>query len=110
MLETLSDDLWNMSDVARAEAKKLVKVVDLGSGGWEWDQFVGYRHTETGRFYWISGSGCSCNGLFDDVSCPSNLEDGTAKDLAESYKSWAKGSYSETFSDTMYTTLKVGKL
>lgn len=96
-----------MWDRGGEEAKKLEQVFTGGSGGgYDWEDFDAYKHKETGRLYWISGSGCSCYGLYDDVDSPSDLQDGTAKELAEAYKAWAKDAYSTTFSDTTYQELK----
>lgn len=103
-METLKDALW---DGGGEEAAKLEQVLTAGDGGgWEWDDFDAYRHTETGRLYWISGSGCSCSWLYDGVRGPADLEEGTAKQLADAYKVWANDSYSHSFSDTTYTRLK----
>lgn len=103
-METLKDVLWGGGG---EEAAKLERVFVGGDGGgYDWDDFDAYRHAETGRLYWISGSGCSCNGLYDDVSTPSDLMDGTAKQLADAYKEWATKSYSYSFSDTTYRELK----
>ncbi len=49
-------------------------IVEAGTGGrYSWDDFTVLRHPETGALYSIEGSGCSCNGLFDDVNSLNDL-------------------------------------
>lgn len=103
-MSTFGDDIYRDGD---EEAQKLEQVYydDFG-GGYEWDAFVAYKHTETGRLYWTYGSGCSCDGLFDGISSASDLYEGNAKSLASDYKGWAEGEYRSVFSDSTYKFLK----
>lgn len=50
-------------------------IADVDSeGGYEWDQFVVLRDPSTGYLYTTSGSGCSCNWLYEDVYSIHDLE------------------------------------
>lgn len=52
----------------RAELDQMETVVIADNGGsWEWDEYHVYWHTGRKRFYVIDGSGCSCDGISDDV-------------------------------------------
>lgn len=49
-------------------------VVDVGvAEAWEWERFVVLRNPATGDSYTISGWGCSCNVLFQDVKVLADL-------------------------------------
>lgn len=49
--------------------------VDLG-GGYDWDEFHAWYSPTERRYFWGSGSGCSCNSFDDDFYNLSDFEDG----------------------------------
>lgn len=59
----------------RTELEKLVTVIEDGTGGgYEWDEFVAYWHPEKHRFFYVSGSGCSCNSISDGINSLADFE------------------------------------
>jgi hypothetical protein len=51
-----------------------------------WAEMEVFYSSKLGRFFWISGSGCSCSYLREDIYSLEDMQDGTR----ESCISWAK--------------------
>lgn len=67
--------------------------VDNG-GGYEWDECHVWYSPEERRYYWASGSGCSCNSLSDDVRSKADLGVGDRDEAKRAFRSYLDGSYS----------------
>lgn len=75
------------------EDNNLILVDSIGmSEGWDWTDMEVYFSKEKNRFYWISGSGCSCNSLWDDIRSLSDFEDGDRKAAASAVRRFAEDS------------------
>lgn len=71
-----------------------VEVVDVNfGGGYEWDEFHGWYSPSKRRYFWTSGSGCSCNSLGDDIYKISDLSDGAKADLERALRAYLEYSY-----------------
>lgn len=55
-------------------------------GGYEWDDLEAWYSPSRRRFYWLEGSGCSCNSLGDDVSSIADFLDGDREALMRAVK------------------------
>ena len=70
-------------DLAQME---LVAGHDAG-GSYEWDVFYVYYHTGRDRYFYISGSGCSCNWISDGVTSLGDFrESGDNRAIAKEFK------------------------
>lgn len=49
--------------------------VDLG-GGWDWEEFHAWYSPTARRYFWGSGSGCSCDSFTDDFRSVGDFENG----------------------------------
>ena len=59
-----------------AELRDMVLVAESNEGGgYDWDVLYIYWHTKRERYYLISGSGCSCNWISDNVDRLGDFED-----------------------------------
>ena len=66
-------------------------------GGYDWDVFFGYYHTGRDRYYYTSGSGCSCNWITDSVEALGDFEDAATKeDMVKAFREYCNGSYGVT--------------
>lgn len=85
--------LWREdSRAAGTESWVHVLSVDLGTG-YEWDELAAFYSPAGRRFYWISGSGCSCNSLGDEVTGIASFEEGDRDALRRAIKRFADASY-----------------
>lgn len=57
-------------------AEDFVSVATVGEYGYSWHLLDAWYSPSRDRFYWASGSGCSCNSLMDGVSTIGHLQDG----------------------------------
>lgn len=62
-------------------------VLQTDAYDYEWDIFSVFKETETGYFYWIDESGCSCSSPLEDVS-KADLTRGTKQELMLAFRSW----------------------
>lgn len=78
------------------ELDQMVLVFDGGYGGsYDWDEYLVYWHTGNKRFYWISGSGCSCNSISDGVNSLGDFQDSSSiADVIKDFQSTYSGEYS----------------
>lgn len=63
---------------------QLVAAYDEG-GGYDWEVFYVYYHTGRDRFYYIEGSGCSCNWIGEYASSLGDFQDAATKEEVAKY-------------------------
>lgn len=56
-----------------------VTVVELGDGGYEWEEFKVFYSPSQRMYFWHGGAGCSCNSWSDDVHSVGDFENGSEK-------------------------------
>lgn len=66
--------------------------MDLGSG-YEWNEFAVWYSPSERRYFWLSGSGCSCNAFGDSVYSKDDFENGTKKDAIAAGNRFCDESY-----------------
>lgn len=76
----MSYDVWNDATLAA--------VGEVGYSCYDWDLFAVYHGTDTGLFYWISGSGCSCSDLYEYVHSRDDFESGIAQQAHDALDEW----------------------
>jgi hypothetical protein len=85
--------------------EQCVGLPEMGYYDYEWERFVSYYDPQSGMFYWMSGSGCSCNYLEEDYKTVSDLSVGRKDEFlsAASYfgdggvYGYGQGRYSDQF-------------
>lgn len=50
--------------------------LDDGGGGYEWAVLTAFWSPSARRYFWVSGSGCSCNSITDYAQAVSDFEHG----------------------------------
>jgi hypothetical protein len=55
---------------------------------YEWDIFTVFKETETGYFFWINESGCSCNSPLEDIYSKADFTRGTKQELMLAFSNW----------------------
>lgn len=77
-----------------------VSVVEMGSGGYEWNEFKAFYSPSQRMYFWKGDSGCSCNSWDDDVYSQSDLENGDKDSLLRAWERYAKdNSYEYSIQD-----------
>lgn len=56
------------------------------AGGYEWDTLLGYYSPSKRKFFWIEGSGCSCNWIWDGVNSIDYFEFGEREELVNAVR------------------------
>lgn len=66
-------------------------VVTLGDAGasYEWTTLAAYYSPSARRYFWLGGSGCSCNSWYDDATSVEAFENGDRDALVRAVKSFA---------------------
>ena len=78
-----------MNDVINSNNLVFVDSLELGDG-YDWATIEVYYSSEKNRFFWLSGSGCSCTWLWEDVSSLACLCDGSRGDAARAMRQFAE--------------------
>lgn len=55
---------------------------------YEWNIFSVFKEAETGYYFWIEESGCSCNSPLEDISSKSDFTRGTKQELMLAFSNW----------------------
>jgi hypothetical protein len=55
---------------------------------YEWDIFTIFKESDTGYYYWIAESGCSCNSPLEDVRSKSDFTRGSKQELMLAFSEW----------------------
>ena len=74
-----------------------VELPELGYYDYDWDRFVGFYDPETRMFYWMEGSGCSCNYLEEDYLSIGDLSVGRKDDILRAAADFCGSRYSDQF-------------
>ena len=91
----ITDVVYSYSDtlVDSTSDFQYVVGVELG-GGYDWDSLQAWYSPSRSKFYWIEGSGCSCNYLGQDVNTIDDLTAGNRQELTEAVRRKYDESYS----------------
>lgn len=81
--------------------ESFVELPEMGYYDYDWDRFVSYYDPQGRVFYWISGSGCSCNDLFEDVSSLGDFNVGRKEELLR-----AAGEFSDSYNRDGFNQLR----
>lgn len=74
--------------------EKCVELPEMGYYDYDWDRFASYYDPRTEMFYWVEGSGCSCNDLWDDINTIGDMNVGRKDEFLRAASSFAENSYS----------------
>jgi hypothetical protein len=66
--------------------------IDFG-GGYDWDQLEAWYSPSRRRFFWLSGSGCSCDSLGDGVYRLADMSEGNRESLVAAVRAKYNDSY-----------------
>lgn len=83
-------ELWNFLE-------GLVELPEMGYYDYDWDRFASYYDPSSKMFYWVEGSGCSCNDLWDDVHSVGDMQVGRKSEFLSAASSFSEGRYSTEF-------------
>lgn len=74
-------DLFEYRNREKIEALDWIGVahIDLGSY-YSWEEFAVWYSPSERRYFWLSGSGCSCSSLGDDAYSKDDFGNGTKAD------------------------------
>ena len=89
---------WSYGDekppvYAETEDFQYVVGVELG-GGYDWDDLQAWYSPSRRKFFWLEGSGCSCNSLGEDVRSLNDFSAGNRDELARAVRQKYDDSYS----------------
>lgn len=84
--------IYNHETNTYGDVETLDIIADVDAlGSYEWDRFLVLRDDE-GNLYVITGQGCSCNSLLDDVRSVADLEGPyTWHQVAAKAHAWGEG-------------------
>lgn len=72
LVEETLDSYHQIHDVADWQ---LVVTIDAG-GGYSWNRFHAFYDPASRRYFWIGGSGCSCDAIANMVYSPAQFQNG----------------------------------
>jgi len=72
--------------------------IELG-GGYEWNSLEAWYSPGKRRFFWIEGSGCSCNSLGEGFESINDLDSGSREELITAVRNKYEGAYNASFID-----------
>jgi hypothetical protein len=75
--------------------------LDLSQGGYEWDSLEAWYSPSKRRYFWVEGSGCSCNSLGDDVRRLDELANGNRDELVSAIRAKYEEGYNVSPSDML---------
>lgn len=85
-------------DELNSRLEKMVELPEMGYYDYDWDRFASYYDPESRMFYWVEGSGCSCNDLWDDVNSVGDMNVGRKDEFLRSAEAFRENDrYSEDF-------------
>lgn len=87
-----------MGNIAKDNNLIWVDSLSLGDG-YSWCDIDVYFSKEKNRYFWISGAGCSCTSLWDDVSSLSDMYDGNKESAVRAVRSFASEYSSFVYGD-----------
>lgn len=87
-----------LDDIIKDNGLEEVASVDSGEM-YSWSTIVIYFQRSSGRFFGLSGSGCSCNYFGDDVTSFSDLTEVTRAQAMQGIRDEASSAYDALSSD-----------
>lgn len=81
------------TDVEGVEDFQYVLSVELGSG-YDWDDLFAWWSPSRRRFFWLDGSGCSCDSISTGVYGLGDFTSGSRSELASAVRAKYDESYS----------------
>jgi hypothetical protein len=87
----------NNNDELQTLRERWIDLPEMGYWDYEWDEFASFYDPVTRMFYWLEGSGCSCNYLWDDVRSVGDLSVGRKEELLSAAASFSDGRYASDF-------------
>lgn len=81
--------------------KGLVELPEMGYYDYDWDRFASFYDPSSRMFYWVSGSGCSCNDLWDDVRSVGDLSVGRKDEFLRAASEFASESYNGSYASEL---------
>lgn len=79
-----------MNEIVSDNNLTYVSGLDFGEG-YDWAEMLVYYSAEKRRFFWLSGSGCSCTWIWDDVRSLGDMQDGNRQDALRAVREFAEG-------------------
>lgn len=73
------------------------ELTEVGYYDYDWDRFASYYDPITRMFYWVEGSGCSCNDLWDDIRTVGDMNVGRKDELLRAAAEFCDGRYTQEF-------------
>jgi len=86
-------DIVYSGPVAGTEDFQEVVSIDFG-GGYDWDSLEAWYSPSKRKFFWLDGSGCSCDSLGMDVSKLEDFTVGNREELANAVRAKYDNTYS----------------
>ena len=83
---------YEFGPVPGTEDWQLVTLLNAGEC-YEWDEFHTYYSPSARRFFWGSGSGCSCNSFSDIYENESDFSNGSKADALRALKEYSEDTY-----------------
>lgn len=84
---------WGDSDAEMAQLlvdlEDLQEVATLDDGGYSWSTLRSFWSPSRRRYLWVSGSGCSCNSLRDEIRSIADFEEGGRQALKRALRAFA---------------------
>ncbi len=77
-----------------------VAAIDWG-GGYDWEEFHSFYNPSARQFFWVSGSGCSCDSIADNARTVGDFEHGDRAALIRAINAFADESYRQVAKDVV---------
>lgn len=84
-----------------------VELTEVGYYDYDWDRFASFYDPITRKFYWVEGSGCSCNDLWDDIRTVGDMCVGSKKELLKAATEFCGGGYKDEFENLRREVSKI---
>lgn len=87
--------------------ERWIDLPEMGYTDYEWEEFASFYDPVTRIFYWLEGSGCSCNYLWEDVTTVGDLSVGRKEELLSAAASFSDGRYDSEFQSLRNAVSKI---
>ena len=95
------------NDELQVLRERWIDLPEMGYWDYEWDEFASFYDPVTRMFYWLEGSGCSCNYLWEDVNSVGDLSVGRKEELLSAAASFSDGRYDSEFQELRNAVSKI---
>lgn len=89
--------------------ERSVELQEIGYYDYDWDRFASFYDPITRMFYWVEGSGCSCNDLWDDIRTVGDMGVGRKEELLRAASEFCDGRYQPEFEALRDAVSKIPK-